>query len=109
MKVAIIGAAGVRTPLLVNGLASSDLPIDEIALFDIDRERLSVIAALAASIAPAARHYDDARACVSGASFVFLSIRAGGITARASDEAAAVAHGIAGQETVGPAGFAMAM
>jgi 6-phospho-beta-glucosidase len=109
MKIAVIGAGGVRTPLLVNGLTTSDLPIDEIALFDTDAERLSIVASLAASLGARVRSYADPRGCVSGASFVFLSIRAGGIAARASDEAAAVAHGIAGQETIGPAGFAMAM
>jgi 6-phospho-beta-glucosidase len=109
MKIAVIGGGGVRTPLLVNGLTHSDLPIDEIALFDIDRDRLAVIAPLAAMYSATVRAYDEARGAVSGASFVFLSIRVGGIAARARDEAIAIAHGVVGQETVGPAGFAMAM
>ena len=108
MKVAIIGGAGVRTPLLVNGLTRSDLPIDEIGLFDIDAARLAVIGSLAAEFGPAVRTYGDVGACVSGADFVLLSIRVGGTAARARDEAIAVAHGVAGQETVGPGGFAMA-
>lgn len=109
MKIAVIGGAGVRTPLLVNGLTSSDLPIDEIALFDIDQERLAVIGSLAATFAPSVRSYADAEACVSGAAFVILSIRAGGAAARARDESIAIDHGVVGQETVGPGGFAMAM
>jgi 6-phospho-beta-glucosidase len=109
VKIAIIGGAGVRTPLLVNGLTQSDLPIDDIGLFDTDQARLRVIGALAADFAPAVRLHDEARSCVAGADFVLLSIRVGGIAARARDEAVAFAHGIAGQETVGPAGFAMAM
>ena len=109
MKIAVIGGAGVRTPLLVNGLARSDLPIEEIALYDVDAPRLAAIAPLAASYSRAVRACDDARACVAGAAFVFLSIRVGGIAARARDEAIAVEHGVVGQETVGPAGFAMAM
>ena len=44
-----------------------------------------------------------------GASFVFLSIRVGGIAARARDEAIAGAHDTVGQETVGAGGFAMAL
>ena len=48
MKIAVIGGAGVRTPLLVNGLTHSDLPIDEVALYDTDRERLSIIGNIAA-------------------------------------------------------------
>jgi 6-phospho-beta-glucosidase len=39
---------------------------------------------------------------------VFTSIRVGGIEQRARDEATAQRHGIVGQETIGPAGFAMA-
>jgi 6-phospho-beta-glucosidase len=109
MKVAVIGGAGVRTPLLVNGLTRSDLPIDEIALFDTDHERLSVIAPLAASSGAPVRSYADVRACVRDASFVILSIRVGGISARARDEAIAIEHGTVGQETVGAGGFAMAM
>src|SRR5919197_620029 len=109
MKIAVIGGAGVRTPLLVNGLTQSDLPIEEIGLYDIDRQRLGVIAPLAASFSPVVRPYDDARACVAGASFVILSIRVGGIAARARDESVTIAHDIVGQETVGPGGFAMAM
>ena len=109
MKIAIIGGAGVRTPLLVNGLTQSDLPIDEIALFDVDLGRLRVIGTLAAEFGTAVRLHDDASSCVAGADFVLLSIRVGGIAARARDEAITVADGIAGQETVGPAGFAMAM
>src|SRR5581483_9457865 len=109
VKIAVIGGAGIRTPLLVDGLTRSDLPIDEIALFDIDRDRLAAIEALARSFSPAVRAYDDAAAAVRSSAFVFLSIRVGGIAARARDEAAAMAHGIVGQETVGPGGFAMAM
>jgi 6-phospho-beta-glucosidase len=109
MKIAVIGGGGVRTPLLVNGLAQSDLPIDEIALFDIDGARLAVIASLARTFAASVRPYDDVRACVSGASFVFHSIRVGGVAARARDEAVAAAHDTVGQETVGAGGFAMAM
>ena len=111
MKLAVVGGASVRTPLLVRGLCRSDLPIAEIALYDSDQERLPLIAALAREYAGAA----VVTACASlaqaveGADFVVTSIRAGGIEARARDEAAALARGMVGQETVGPAGFAMAM
>ena len=109
MKIAVIGGAGVRTPLLVNGLAQSDLPIDEIALYDVDGDRLSIVGSLARTYCDRVRTYDTVRAAVAGASFVFVSIRVGGIAARARDEATAIAHGVVGQETVGPGGFAMAM
>jgi len=110
MKIAVIGGAGVRTPLLVGGLTGSDLPIDEIALYDVDQDRLSTIGGVAARMAAQGRvvlsaSLDD---CVTGADFVFTSIRVGGLAHRVRDETIALSHGIVGQETVGPAGFAMA-
>jgi 6-phospho-beta-glucosidase len=111
VKIALIGGAGVRTPLLVRGLARSDLPITEIALFDIDRERLARIAKVARVLAPGVpitAHTSSAEA-VTSADFVVTSIRPGGIEARARDEAACLAEGVLGQETVGPTGFAMAL
>jgi 6-phospho-beta-glucosidase len=111
MKVAVIGGAGVRVPLLINGLAGANLGIDEFALYDTDRARLEVIGGLAARRAGAARVTMAAlaAAAIDGASFVITSIRAGGIEARMQDERAALALGLVGQETVGPAGFAMAV
>ena len=111
MKLAIIGGAGVRTPLLVHGLSKSTLPITDIALFDPDASRLDAITPLAQRVAGRVRvrpSRSPAEA-VTGAAFVFTSIRVGGIDGRARDEQTALAHGIVGQETVGPGGFAMAM
>ena len=79
MKLAVVGGASVRTPLLVRGLCGSDLPISEVALYDTDQARLPAIAALAREYAGAAA----VTACaalpeaVEGADFVFTSIRAG--------------------------------
>ena len=110
MKIAVVGGGGVRTPLLVAGLTASDLPIDEIALYDVDEPRLRAMGAVAAKMATRGRVVlcTSAEACVSGADFVFTSIRVGGLERRIRDELVAQRHGIAGQETVGPAGFAMA-
>jgi 6-phospho-beta-glucosidase len=81
MKLALIGGAGVRTPLLVHGLSHSDLPIDTISLYDVDRQRLDVIAPLAGRLAGKARveQAADVASCVDGADYVFTSIRVGGI------------------------------
>ncbi len=107
---AIIGGAGVRTPLLVRGLAQSGLPISEVRLFDLDGERLGLIAPLAervAGVKVAVR--EEVSACVSGADFVIASIRPGGIERRARYEQVALDHGVIGQETVGVGGWAMAL
>lgn len=111
MKLAIIGGAGVRVPLLINGLVRSDLPITDIALFDIDADRLRVIGGLATRFAGSARVRvsTEIGEAADGADFVFISIRVGGSRGRARDEAIALEHGLIGQETVGPGGFAMAM
>jgi len=111
VKIAVIGGAGVRVPLLAGGLSRSDLRISEIALHDIDHGRLRVIANLASQMSNGVpiTINEAAEPVIDGADFVITSIRVGGIAQRAGDEAAAIAHGIVGQETVGPAGFAMAV
>ncbi|MGH9491200.1 MAG: hypothetical protein ACRD17_11880 [Terriglobales bacterium] len=117
MKLAVIGGAGVRTPLLVRGLAeaAAALPIEEISLYDPDGERLElmrrVVAAMAADRGLQARMpaAATAEAAIAGASYVITSIRAGGIAARAQDERIALAHGLVGQETVGAGGCAGAL
>ena len=111
MKLAIIGGAGIRVPLLVNGLVQSDLPISDIALYDVDQERLRIIGQLASRFSGTARLAvaSTVAEAVEGADFVFISIRVGGIAGRARDESIALAHGVVGQETVGPGGFAMAL
>jgi 6-phospho-beta-glucosidase len=111
LKVTIIGGAGVRVPLLAGGLARSDLRLSQIDLYDIDRDRLGVIADLAQQMAPGIRivSADTAETAITGADFVIASIRVGGAARRAQDEAACIALDAIGQETVGPAGFAMAV
>jgi 6-phospho-beta-glucosidase len=111
LKIAVLGGASVRTPLLVRGLSASGLPIREIALYDPDQDRLALVARVARELADGRTVTACAAsaAAIDGADFVFTSIRAGGIEARAHDETAALAHGVVGQETVGPAGFAMAL
>ncbi len=111
MKIAVIGGAGVRVPLLVNGLASAGLGISEFALYDPDQPRLEVIAGLAARRSGSARVSCHASAgpAIDGASFVITSIRVGGMESRIHDERASLQLGVAGQETVGPGGFAMAV
>jgi len=111
LKIAIVGGAGVRVPLLAGGLSRSDLQISEIALYDIDQERLRAIASLATQLSPGLKITTAAviEQAIEGADFVITSIRVGGTAQRARDESTTIACGIVGQETVGPAGFAMAV
>ena len=108
--IAIIGGAGVRTPLLVRGLAHSGLPVSEVRVFDIDGERLALISTLIERVAGVRVVTSGTVAdCVRGADFVIASIRPGGIERRAAYEKIALDHGVIGQETVGVGGWAMAL
>ncbi len=110
IKVALIGGGGVRTPLLIHGLAEAGVEISELSLFDVDVTRARIMAALGQGVAPfpvaARERIEDA---IEGAACVLSSIRVGGIEARARDERIAIEHGFAGQETTGPGGAAMAL
>src|SRR6185369_7253229 len=46
---------------------------------------------------------------LEGADFIITSVRVGGANARVLDEQIAISHGVLGQETVGPGGWAMAL
>lgn len=116
-KVTIIGGGGIRAPLVIHGIAESRerLGVREIALYDIDRERVELMAALGREAArrlggelriTTPPRIEDA---VAGARFIIHSIRVGGMAARARDERMAIEHGIAGQETTGLGGFAKAL
>lgn len=117
MKITLIGAAGVRTPLLVHGLAGlgGNVRLDELALWDIDPERMEIMKRVAESMGKRSglrarlAAYSDPERALEGADFVITSIRVGGIDARVKDETIALAHGLVGQETVGAGGFACAM
>lgn len=116
-KVACIGGGGVRTPLVIFGVneCARRLGVDEVVLFDVDRERAQMMAALGQAVVRResgtlrVRETVTLEDAVEGADFVLSSIRVGGIAARAHDEQVAIEHGYPGQETTGPAGMAMAL
>jgi 6-phospho-beta-glucosidase len=111
VKLAIVGGGGVRVPLLVNGLIGRGLPFDRVDLFDIDDTRARVMADLVRLRLPTLSVTTHAAVadCVRGAEFIVTSIRVGGLAARQHDERTALSHDLVGQETVGAAGFAMAI
>ena len=117
MKIAIIGAAGLRTPLIVQSIHArrSRLGLDELALMDIDDQRLELIGALTT---PLERSPDikfrilrttDPILALKNADFVIPTFRVGGIESRMIDERVPLNHGILGQETTGAGGFAMGL
>ncbi|HEX7196673.1 MAG TPA: 6-phospho-beta-glucosidase [Candidatus Limnocylindria bacterium] len=117
IKVAVIGGGSTYTPELVEGLANrrTRLPIDELVLHDIGKERLEIVGGLAARML---RRMDwegrltlggDAVEAMDGASFVLFQLRIGGQAARLVDETLPLRFGTIGQETTGAGGLAKAL
>jgi 6-phospho-beta-glucosidase len=113
MKLTVIGAGSTYTPELVSHL--SQLDVDEVALYDIDAERLEVVGGLAERMLARAGYgggllrTGDLDAAIDGASFVLFQIRVGGQAARLQDETIPLRCSCIGQETTGAGGFAKAM
>ena len=112
MNLAILGC-GLRTPLLLHGVAHSDFADCELRLYDTAPRRAELMATLGNIIASESplriRACADLTEAITGCDFVISSIRPGEMTGRARDERITVECGFAGQETTGPAGFAMAL
>jgi 6-phospho-beta-glucosidase len=117
VKVCVIGAGSSYTPELVEGLLLhlDRLPIQALALHDIDDERLEVIASLSRRILARAAWAGELVAttsrdeAVDGADFVVVQLRVGGQAARLRDETLPLRYGCIGQETTGAGGFAKAL
>jgi 6-phospho-beta-glucosidase len=115
MKIAIIGAAGVRTPLIVQAMLvrQERLGLSELTLMDIDGDHIELIGALTSPIEQSSNtkfhitRTTDPREALTGADFVITTFRVGGVESRVIDERVPLNHGILGQETTGPGGFAM--
>jgi 6-phospho-beta-glucosidase len=117
VKVAVVGGGSTYTPELVEGFVtrSDRLPVDELALLDIDPDRLAIVGALAERMvrrvgwSGAVRLTGDVREALEGAHFVIVQLRVGGNQARLRDETIPPRFGFVGQETTGPGGFAKAL
>ena len=117
MKIAIIGAGSSYTPELVLKLSemNEQLPVSEIALMDIDENRLSIMYGFCQRYAKSLNYSvnftktNDIRRVVENANFVVTQIRVGGNKARAVDEKISISHGQIGQETTGAGGFMKAL
>ena len=116
-KVTVVGAGSTYTPELVEGFArrADRLPIDELALLDIDPERLEVVGGLARRMLDRLgwkgriTMTGDRDAAIDGADFVLIQLRVGGQAARLVDETLPLRFGVIGQETTGAGGFAKAL
>jgi 6-phospho-beta-glucosidase len=117
VKLTILGAAGVRTPLVLQSIIArqQQVGLTELALMDIDPRRLGLTQALCRALIPEdaipfpVTWTQDARAALHGADFVITTFRVGGMESRVIDEQVPLKYGVLGQETTGPGGFAMAL
>ena len=117
MKLALIGGGGVRSPLFVMSLLrwNDRIGIDELCLMDVDAHKLDLFSALCSEVVRRAGSplkittTTSPREAFSGARHVITTIRVGFEQGRAADERIALRHGVLGQETTGPGGFAMAL
>mgnify|MGYP001162105194 FL=1 len=118
MKIAVIGAGSTYTPGLIARWTDTKrdrIPVTEFCLYDINSERLDIVGNYI--IETAKRTVPELKVtkttnlekAIEGASFVIIQIRAGLNTQRLIDERICVEHGFVGQETTGPAGWALAL
>ena len=111
-KVAIIGGGSSYTPEFIEGFINheNEIQVGEIALFDVDEERLNIVGGMVQRQV----HYAelDTRVtltlsrpkAVEGARFVASQMRVGQMPARIRDEKIPLKHDVIGQETTGPGG-----
>lgn len=116
MKISIVGAGGVRMPFIVQSFIARQerLGAIELSLMDIDAAKLKLMFELVKNQITTHQGLrvsftTDRRESLRNADYVITTFRAGGISARAIDERVALDHGVIGQETTGPGGFAMGM
>lgn len=117
MRLTILGAAGVRTPLMLQSIIArqSHIGLSELVLMDVDANRLTLMRALCNSLVgnenPGFKIIwtQDARSAIRGADYVITTFRVGGMESRVIDEQVPLRYGVLGQETTGPGGFAMAV
>lgn len=115
LKIAVIGGGSTYTPELIEGFLQGDLPVRELALMDIDAGKLAVVGGLAQRMAARAQHSpavtlaSERASALDDADVVITQLRVGGLAARVRDERIPLAHGLVGQETTGPGGFAKAL
>ncbi len=114
-KIAVIGGGSTYTPELISGLYQQQLPVREVVLVDPDRQRLEIVGGLVRRMVDASGGgiivtlTADLSPALDGADVVITQLRVGGQAARILDERIPLRHGLVGQETTGPGGFAKAL
>jgi 6-phospho-beta-glucosidase len=117
-RLVVIGGGSAYMPGIAFALAHARGAFAEgtLVLHDLDLEALDLQRRLSQGILRSRGAGDIAvtmdanrRRAMEGADVVLAAFRPGGLPARHLDERIAIDHGIIGQETAGPGGFAMAL
>ena len=118
MIITIVGGGSTFTPGIVKSIAlrKDELEVEEIRLFDLDKERQDKVGALVKWILDEDLKcgiklivtYDKEEA-YKDADFVFSQMRVGKYAMRELDEKIPLRHGCVGQETCGCGGMAYGM
>ncbi len=117
LKIAVIGGGSTYTPELIKGFIDlhERLPLTELALMDIQPQRLEIVGDFCERIVEHAGKpfrvtiTDNRREAIRGADYVITQLRVGFIPARREDEYLGKRHGLIGQETTGIGGMAKAL
>jgi 6-phospho-beta-glucosidase len=117
VKLCVVGAGSTYTPELVDGLIRmrAILPVEQLALVDIDESRLAILTAMTGRMLARGGHPVRLASTPSleegaeGADAVLIQLRVGGQTARIVDESLPLRCGCIGQETTGFGGLAKAL
>lgn len=117
LKITVIGGGSTYTPELINGFLAraAQLPVRELWLMDIDKERLEIVGGFARRMVKAKGEpfkvilSTHQREAIAGASYVCTQFRVGQMSARRADEYLGLRHGLIGQETTGIGGMAKAL
>jgi len=117
LKITVIGGGSTYTPELVNGFLArmNSLPLKELWLMDIDKERLEIVGGFAKRMVKVKGEpfkvilSTDQREAIADASYVTTQLRVGMMPARRGDEYLGLRYGLIGQETTGIGGMAKAL
>ena len=108
MKIAVIGGGSTYTPELVNGFLSrvDSLPLKELWLMDIDKERLDIVGGFAQRMVRAKGEPFKVilstvqKEAIAGASYVTTQLRVGMMPARRGDEYLGLRHNLIDRKSV---------
>ncbi len=118
MIITIVGGGSTFTPGIVKSIAlrKDELEVNEIRLFDIDKERQDKVAIVVKWILDEELNSgiklvvtNDEEEAYTDADFIFAQMRVGKYAMREQDEKIPLRHGCVGQETCGCGGMAYGM